>query len=805
MMRYSGAQMASLEEAHGVIPHDPASASRADRSGGDPRRRIGVLGATLVGIGGIVGGGVLVLAGVAFGRAGPSAMLAFALDGVVALMTALSVAEISTAFPESGGAYTFAKKVLSVRAAFAVGWVLWFAYLVAAVLYAISFAAFATAAAAALWRATGGVPPLWLTSRGMDLFLATLATTLYSLQLARREKAGGQFATFGKVALFGFLILAGLFAVVRQPLHQTADTMTPFFAGGVGGLFAAMGFTFISIQGFEMVAGIAGEIREPRRTIPRAILLSLVISLGIYLPLLFVVASAGVEPGHKITELALQHPDTVVAVATRHFLGAAGYWVVMVAIILATLSALHANLLTASRISLAMAQDHTLPKVLEHTHPERHTPVMSIYASALTVVAILFMVPDLAGAGAAASLIFLLAFALTHFTAYLARKRGGERLMKNAFTTPMFPLVPVVGGLACAGLAVFQAVVTPDAGGIMAIWLGLGVMLYVALFKSRAETADASAEALDPRLAHLRGKSPLVLLPIANPKNARSLVEVANAMAPTEYARVLLLSIVRTPDAGDGGASNGSAIIAAPVAQLDDAQRAVREALVASYEGGHAPEALITAASAPWAEIQRVAEEHDCESMLIGLGAQPGGDDAAPLDRELEDLINEVDCDVAVMRAPAEWRVGEARKVLVPVGGRGDEHELRARLLGTLCREMPREIRFLTVLPAEAGDDEVADAVRSVSRLADMNIPVKPVVEVRRDDDPGAAILAEAAESDLLILGLKQGRSGRKVFGSITLRIARSAPCAVMLLSRRAPMGVGELYRPLRDVIPWSR
>src|SRR5688572_13896750 len=113
---------------------------------GDERRTIGLFAATLVGIGGILGGGILVLAGTAFASAGPSFVLAFALNGAVALVTAMSMAEISTAFPESGGAYTFAKKVLSVRAAFVVGWVLWFAYIVAGVLYALSFAAYCSIA-----------------------------------------------------------------------------------------------------------------------------------------------------------------------------------------------------------------------------------------------------------------------------------------------------------------------------------------------------------------------------------------------------------------------------------------------------------------------------------------------------------------------------------------------------------------------------------------------------------------------------------------------------------------------------------
>ena len=98
----------------------------------DPRT-MGLVGATLIGVGAIVGGGVLALAGVAFATTGPSAVLAFALNGVIATLTALSFARLAVRFPESGGAYTYARKVLTVEAAFAVGWVVWFASVVAAV------------------------------------------------------------------------------------------------------------------------------------------------------------------------------------------------------------------------------------------------------------------------------------------------------------------------------------------------------------------------------------------------------------------------------------------------------------------------------------------------------------------------------------------------------------------------------------------------------------------------------------------------------------------------------------------------
>jgi amino acid transporter len=125
-------------------------------------RTVGMVGAVGVGVGAIVGGGILALAGAAFAVTGPPAIIAFALNGAIAVLTALSFAEMSTAFPQSGGAYLFAKKVLNVQAAFGVGWVLWFAYIVAAVLYALGFAEYGAAMLYELWAVLDPNPPAWL-------------------------------------------------------------------------------------------------------------------------------------------------------------------------------------------------------------------------------------------------------------------------------------------------------------------------------------------------------------------------------------------------------------------------------------------------------------------------------------------------------------------------------------------------------------------------------------------------------------------------------------------------------------------
>ena len=145
-----------------------------------------------------MGGGILALAGVAFTTTGPAAMVAFALNGVIALMTALSFAELASKFPESGGTYAFSKKVLPVEAAAAVGWVVWFASMVAAVLYAIGFAYFSTLMISDLWRTARGDAPGWLGSEQVVTGVAVATTVLLTLGLMRKAAGGGSGSTSAK-------------------------------------------------------------------------------------------------------------------------------------------------------------------------------------------------------------------------------------------------------------------------------------------------------------------------------------------------------------------------------------------------------------------------------------------------------------------------------------------------------------------------------------------------------------------------------------------------------------------------------
>lgn len=735
----------------------------------ESQRHLGLLGATGVGVGAIVGGGILALAGAAFAATGPSAVLAFALNGVIALLTAMSFAEVASKFPQSGGTYTFARKVLSVETAFTVGWVVWFASIVAAVLYAIGFGQFAAVVIHDLWLAVFGEAPGWLMNRLAVDVLSLGSVVFYAWILMIRGAGGGMWSNVGKVAVFAVLVLAGIWAMRGRTFDELRGGLTPFFEHGLPGLFQAMGFTFIALQGFDLIAAVGGEVRDPERVIPRAMLFSLAIALLIYLPLLVVISTVGLPVGGSVAQAGAAHPETIVAVAAQHYLGPAGYWLVLVAGVLAMLSALQANLYAASRVGMAMARDRTLPSALGRISRRRGTPRNAVGVTAVIVLVILLLIPDVAAAGAAASLIFLITFALAHWIAIRVRQRS--KLRPPPYRTPWFPAVPVAGGLSCLALAVYQGVAVPSAGLIAVVWILIGGGLFMGLFAHRARVTDAGSAALDPELVTLRGHSPLVLVPIARPDSAAGLVAVANALAPPGVGRVLLLSVVVAPPKWD------------PQVQtlpLTNAQAVLGEALRVSAVTGVYPETLATVAEEPWREISRVARAHRCETLLMGLSRIDENTVGTPLEK----LTDRVDCDVVVMRAERDWTLPDDARILVPTAGRGGHDHLLARLLGSLTRTSQRHVTFLRVAPASTPDSQCRVLTRQLEKFAGVLCQGQSDAELVRDDQPVEVIVERARSYDLLVLGVQRTADRRKLFGPFVLSIARRTTCPILAVCR---------------------
>ena len=744
------------------------------------QRHLGLYGATALGVGAIVGGGILALAGVAFATAGPAAIAAFALNGGIAFLTVASFARLARRFPESGGTYTYAKRVLSIEVAFVVGWVVWFASIVAGVLYALGFAAFSVEG---LLRLLPSLAESWSwvgDGRG-ELILALGAIAAYAWILVARTAGGGDAATVGKVVVFIVLLAGGAWAWLAGAPAEALRRLSPFTPAGSLGVLQAMGYTFIALQGFDLIAAVGGEVKDPRRTLPRAMYLSLGIALVIYIPLLVVIATVG-APAEGILAAAEANPEGLVAEAAERYMGVAGYWLVIGAGLLSMLSALHANLFGASRVAFSMARDRTLPRRVGEMRGRTGSPAIAVVTTGAMMAVIALAVGNVAAAGAASSLIFLVSFAMVHCTAILARRRIGDLRL---------PLVPVLGAVLCLGLAVFQAVAVPEAGRVAVLWLGIGVALYLTALAPGARQADASAEARDPDLARSRGRSPLVLAPIGNPVSAAGLTDVAATVRTPNVGRILLLSVLRRDALPDDAA-------------IRDAKNILAESVGRSLETAARPETLFTIATDVWTEIARVANSHRCETVLVGLPriTEPG------VEARLEGLISNIDADVVIVRAPPGWRISEATRILVPVRGRRVHSHLRARLLASLSRSRAPTLTFVRTLPTRVAPEKRRRVRRAVNQLARDEATGPYHVELELVDDPVACIAHRAEAHDLVVMGMENRGRDRPSIGPLALEIARRTKVPLILLGRRADAGsfaargiaqaVSTIQRPIR-------
>jgi nucleotide-binding universal stress UspA family protein len=289
----------------------------------------------------------------------------------------------------------------------------------------------------------------------------------------------------------------------------------------------------------------------------------------------------------------------------------------------------------------------------------------------------------------------------------------------------------------------------------------------------RARVVDASAEARDPQILRLRGRSPLILVPIANPASAATLMTVADALAPHSVARVLLLSVVKPPAKWTGPELPH---------QLVDAQSILGNALSTALDADLRPEALITVNDDPWAEIARVAGRYQCDSLLLGVGSLG----TSLITGHLEELMSRFGGDVVILRAPSDWNLGQVRRVLVPAGGRRDQSSIRARLIGNLCRGGAREITYLRVLPEATDPADERSAAAELQRLADDEAPGVSNLVITLRDDVVAEVVGRSETADLLVVGLQRLGRRHKVFGERVLAIANNTTCPLLMISRRS-------------------
>ena len=733
-------------------------------------RHLGIFDATMIGVGAMIGAGIFVLTGIATGLAGPAAVIAFALNGVVTLFTALSYAELASLIPEAGGGYSYIKKVMPNSVAFASGWMLWFAYIVACSLYAKAFGSyflefFEREAPQLIHRFVGLL--------GHDFLVAILTLCIglfFIIVNIIGTQASGQtenVITVAKLLVLGIFIFFGYRRVISEPT-ACFENFSPLFPNGFNGILAAMGLTFIAFEGYDLIATVSEEVKDPQRTIPRAIIYSLGITLVVYLSVVFVsVAALKPAEGMATWQLLGKYGETGIIHAAQGFMPSIGVFLILFGGLFATLSALNATILASSRVAFSMGRDWMLPNRLSVIHPLRKTPVVAITSTGLIFLAVAIFLP-IKILGSSSSLLFLLTFSLVNLALIMYRFRSREK--QAPFRVPLFPLTPILGLGTCLGLAIYQLWNEPVAWLLSVSWIGIGIVIYWIAFSKRVTIADVPKVIESPELLSLKKtRNYKILLPLANPEHVKSLVDISARIAKVSRGEVIALSVVDLPKITNY--ENAEELLSEPQTVLNKAQQLAFSQQV-SFSS------LLKIGRSAATEIVQVALDNRCNLILLGYKKAED-----PLENSvIHYVISHQPCDVAILKSERDY-VGTCKRLLIPIGGKTVNDSFKVRFVHSFSREANCEIALMTVIPPEATKLQQRRAKEALQNAAGMYNLHNARLIIEESNQVAKAIAAQARDDDLLILGMREEPWLQTFFfGTVAQQVAHQVHCPTLLI-----------------------
>jgi amino acid transporter/nucleotide-binding universal stress UspA family protein len=763
-------------------------------------RTLGLFDAVMIGVGAMIGAGVFVLTGLAAGEAGPAAIVAFALNGIVTLFTAFSYAELASAIPEAGGGYSFVKRAMPPALGFLAGWMLWFAYTVACALYAVGFGGYFVELLGSYWPAAHAAL-IGTLGRQATIAMVTFGISAFFIALnylgADVTGKAENVVTMAKIVVLAVFIAFGLVAFFQHPDAYSA--FTPLFPKGFGGVLVAMGLTFIAFEGYDLIATVSEEVKEPTKNIPKATFISLAIAVTIYLLILLVSIGAvdatefdvyGKTHDQLPAELEIHEPldpsdpeintsweilgiykETGIVRAAENFMPKFGVALIVVGGLFSTMSALNASVLASSRVGFSMGRERMLPGFLGAIHPRRRTPHMAVLITGIIILAIAVGLP-LEVVGSGASLMFLLSFAMTNAAMILIRLREPD--LPRGYRAPFFPWLPVLGIVSNLGLAIYLFTFQPMTWYVGLAWVAIGAVVYVA-YTARATGQE---ERLPVKILHeelLVPKEYKVLVPLASEAQARMLGILGAAIAKEHDGELLALHVVQVPvqlSISDGRMflREGKPILEAAIEQGREADVPVHTLIRLDRHIGRA--------------ITETARKRRVELMILGWP----GHTASPRSAfgSVIDLVAvNPPCDLAVVRFRKRR---SPKRILVPTSG-GVNTNLaislaidQARNYAARTGEQPVVTLLYVCIPAAACPEVLARGFELLRSLASgYDYPME--VTVLPDDDVVDGIVKESAKHDLVVIGATGERLFEEVlFGTIPERVALRAPVTVMMV-----------------------
>ena len=414
------------------------------------KREIGLFEATAFGVGIILGAGIYALIGPAAGSAGNALWISFIVGAIVSSFTGLSYIELSTMFPKAAAEYVYAKKASGKELwAFLIGWLIIFSGAIAASAVAIGFAGY--------FRSFITAPIIVI---ALLLILGLSLTNFIGIIESSRMNI-----------VFTLIEVSGLILIIILGFSRIQQITINYIEAPLGtqGILAASALVFFAYLGFEDIVNIAEEMKNPKKNIPKALILSILITTIFYVLLAISVVNL-------VEWNMLSVSESPLAYAASMVLGKKAFFGLSIIALFATANTVLILLIVGSRMVYGMSRDGSLPKFLSVVHQQRGTPWVAVLVMMLASMFFLFL-GDLRLVAGVTNFATFAVFSSVNLSLIWLRYKQPE--LERPFKVPLnigwFPIIPVIGLITCINLAFHLDILSVLIGTMLII---LGVIIY---------------------------------------------------------------------------------------------------------------------------------------------------------------------------------------------------------------------------------------------------------------------------------------------------------------------------------------
>ena len=728
------------------------------------KRSLTLTSVIAISIGGMLGSGIFVLPGLAAAKTGSSVWMAYLLAAVCILPAALSKSELATAMPSSGGTYVYIERAFGPILGTISGIGLWLSLLLKSSFALVGFGAYLSVVV--------NIAP-GLTKYVALIFLALILL----LNIFGVKKVGKVQIIIVSISLLalGSILLFGLPRV-------SPELLDPFLSDGNYGLISTVAFVYISYAGVTKVAAIAGEIKNPSKNLPRAMLLSLLIMTSIYVSVAFVLV------GNLPMEVLQKDIRPIYTIAD--LLGGThiGYIASTIGII-TLISMANSGVLAASRFPFAMAIDQLLPEFMGKIHSKYLTPVATIIMTCV-VMALVIVFLDVEKIAKLASAFMVMMFILVN-TCVIVLRETAAQWYNPPYRSPLYPFVQLFGIisgiilLVFLGFGPFVAVVSLFIiGFIIYSFFGkkatrTGILrkyghrpaLYL-LYKrkdhkkiSYRNNQGISDQNLDGKLVSNAG----VIVPLLGNENSpEMLVEIAAAINKKDTLQVVNITEVPNQTFLDAFVKESPKTISLErrFASLGESKQ-----FSIDFEAAVTHEISDT--------IHELSGQVNCDWLVMGWNGR--AHNGILVSNPIGWLLTHINSDFALFKDNGVRYITKVLLALRP--GRKDKNFVA--IANRICHFYNASLTVLHVVPENMEEDRAQKMKADTERLL-QKTDRGGEVQILIDDDSISAISKTSASYDLLILGTPQKDNWISVlFGTGKDKYAENSACSVLRLTMK--------------------